>query len=335
MDIKPENIFLTKPLNPQDMEDMSGGSVVGQTVTGSSVPAPGSDDSATLMFEDQENQPQGADHDPGSDPEDDDDDDEDEDEEQGLVHEDAFDDEEKVVDESEGDAGFGGELDTSEGHLQSTHRTANHSHQRNNNHSSSDTFPDLRTCGGQRVRFKIGDFGLVTESPARFWTEGDSRYLAPELLTEGSGEKDLTKGDIFALGMTLVEVMTGSVLPKNGDEWRKIRSGDGVLDLDPGHRFPASFCHLIQSMIREEPSDRPSAADIVQRLEPTKSQILRQLNNSRNKERELEQQLNDSNARIEELEEMNRQLMSLTPVRPASDGRSILTSSGGLSDSSF
>jgi len=48
--------------------------------------------------------------------------------------------------------------------------------------------------------------------------EGDCRYLAKELLNEDPDGPipDLTKADIFALGMTTYELLEGIELDKNG-----------------------------------------------------------------------------------------------------------------------
>ncbi|KAK9809281.1 hypothetical protein WJX73_000474 [Symbiochloris irregularis] len=58
---------------------------------------------------------------------------------------------------------------------------------------------------------KIGDFGLAIVRNAEEWEEGDGRYLAPELL---KGDTEPTPAaDIFSLGATLYECITGQVLP--------------------------------------------------------------------------------------------------------------------------
>jgi serine/threonine protein kinase len=71
-------------------------------------------------------------------------------------------------------------------------------------------------------KFKIGDLGM-----ARLLTkiveehdipEGDCRYLAKELLNEDPNIPipDLTKADIFSLGMIVYELVEGVELQKNG-----------------------------------------------------------------------------------------------------------------------
>lgn len=51
--------------------------------------------------------------------------------------------------------------------------------------------------------------------------EGDSRYIAPELL-QGRFTK---AADIFSLGITILELACNLDLPKNGHLWQKLRDG--------------------------------------------------------------------------------------------------------------
>ena len=64
-------------------------------------------------------------------------------------------------------------------------------------------------------KYKIADLGLsrIAEITAsEDINEGDSRYLAPELLNDSSDNlPDLTKADIFSLGVTIYELMIGSI----------------------------------------------------------------------------------------------------------------------------
>ena len=90
---------------------------------------------------------------------------------------------------------------------------------------------------------KLGDFGLVVNmrevnglfiflrksSLDHFYfiqnlfdaVEGDSKYLAPEVLS-GYFSK---KADIFSLGITLLELACDLDLPANGTLWHELRQG--------------------------------------------------------------------------------------------------------------
>lgn len=55
-------------------------------------------------------------------------------------------------------------------------------------------------------------------------TEGDSRYLAPEVM---QGQVT-TKADVFSLGLTLLEVACSVDLPKQGALWHTLRQGKSL-----------------------------------------------------------------------------------------------------------
>lgn len=69
---------------------------------------------------------------------------------------------------------------------------------------------------------KLADFGLVVDAEkARTAVEGDSRYMAPELM-----QSHFTKAaDIFSLGITILELSCNLVLPPNGPLWLHMRNG--------------------------------------------------------------------------------------------------------------
>lgn len=74
---------------------------------------------------------------------------------------------------------------------------------------------------------KLADLGLCRLARVKRWMEleeGDSRYLAREILNYNP-QTDLTKADIFSLGMTLYEGMSLKVLPNNGERWHQLREG--------------------------------------------------------------------------------------------------------------
>lgn len=52
-------------------------------------------------------------------------------------------------------------------------------------------------------------------------SEGDAKYLAPEVL----GGVYTCMADIFALGVTLVELATDYIMPSNGYLWHAMREG--------------------------------------------------------------------------------------------------------------
>lgn len=113
-------------------------------------------------------------------------------------------------------------------------------------------------------KYKIADLGLskiVKSSPEDNVSEGDSRYQAPELLRTGNEIPDLTKADIFSLGVTIYELMTGSELTRNGQDWRDIRRGNlNKLDHTP---YSNSLKSIVQSMTSPNPETRPSAVELL------------------------------------------------------------------------
>lgn len=71
---------------------------------------------------------------------------------------------------------------------------------------------------------KLGDFGLVVDlnKPNLHQScEGDSRYIAPELM-----QAHFTKAaDIFSFGITALELVCNLDLPNNGPLWVQLRNG--------------------------------------------------------------------------------------------------------------
>ncbi|KAL9654304.1 hypothetical protein ABK040_010335 [Willaertia magna] len=115
----------------------------------------------------------------------------------------------------------------------------------------------------EKPRYKIGDLGLAASSleTLKDIVEGDSRYLAKELLNlEENAQFDLTKADIFSLGATIYECAIGKPLPNNGAEWHEIRNG--FLRL-PSH-FSIGFRDLLLSMLHINPDQRPTALNLLQ-----------------------------------------------------------------------
>lgn len=147
------------------------------------------------------------------------------------------------------------------------------------------------------IHFKIGDLGLVThaEIAVKEVFEGDCRYLAKELLDE-SIEKNLTKADVFAAGMTMIEVMSGEAAPKQGQEWHDLRHGILIYDFSDG-LYSDALVDLVRAMISLDPNERPAAGQVVHRLTgKSKSQLKRELSESFKEIESLKQQLMSSSS---------------------------------------
>lgn len=91
----------------------------------------------------------------------------------------------------------------------------------------------LRTFTGH---YKLGDLGLCR--PIKLFvgeeiSEGDGKYMAREILNNYSERvPDLTRADLFSLGMTMFELMSLENLPYNGSQWHTLRNGAVHSQLD-------------------------------------------------------------------------------------------------------
>lgn len=122
--------------------------------------------------------------------------------------------------------------------------------------SADDGFDEEETIDVDTT-YKFGDLGHVTSMNNPQVEEGDCRYLPSEILREDF--TNLSKADVFALGLTIYEAAGGGPLPKNGPEWHEIRNNGP----QPLPKISSHFNQLLKSMIHPNPMSRPSATQIL------------------------------------------------------------------------
>ncbi len=106
---------------------------------------------------------------------------------------------------------------------------------------------------------KLGDFGLVIDlAKTERRVEGDPRYLATEVLQD---RKFTRAADIFALGVTILEIATDLDLPKHGELWHQLRQ----TGPDPGitKGLSQDLKRVIQLMMADDHERRPTVKQLL------------------------------------------------------------------------
>ena len=157
---------------------------------------------------------------------------------------------------------------------------------------------DLFDTGLDMCTYKLADFGHVVPLYGEDVDpeEGDCRYMAPELLALVIDRSRLTKADIFSLGLTIFEAASLRVLPRNSlDDPNYENIKRGKLHYLPW--YSEDFNNLISSMVHPDPNLRPTAAriisssDINPAINKSRSQLFKELRETREKLMMLEEQL--------------------------------------------
>ncbi|XP_017785458.1 PREDICTED: membrane-associated tyrosine- and threonine-specific cdc2-inhibitory kinase-like [Nicrophorus vespilloides] len=114
-------------------------------------------------------------------------------------------------------------------------------------------------------KYKLCDFGLLTDvklmsaKSALMKSEGDAKYVANEVL---QGDMS-TSGDIFALGISLLELSMDLLLPGYGPCWHDLRQCSWrMLPSNAKGRISFDLETIINWMMHVDPAQRPTVEQL-------------------------------------------------------------------------
>ena len=116
---------------------------------------------------------------------------------------------------------------------------------------------------GEEGRLRIGDFGLARALAEAAWTEpagamvGTARYACPE---QARGEKVDGKGDVYSLGLVLIEAVTGQV-PFASDTTIATLMARVDKPVEVGPEL-GPLRRILERAGRPDPDDRPDAGEL-------------------------------------------------------------------------
>jgi serine/threonine protein kinase len=91
---------------------------------------------------------------------------------------------------------------------------------------------------------------------------GTANYVAPELLHVTA---DVTAADVFSLGVTIFELLTGTLPYPSGNLQRTLtcrRDGRPESLWDWRGRWPIGLANLVDRMLSRDPQTRPTATEV-------------------------------------------------------------------------
>jgi serine/threonine protein kinase len=115
--------------------------------------------------------------------------------------------------------------------------------------------------------------------------------MARELLNWGP-IPDLTKCDVFSLGITVFELYTGVSVEANGSNWHMMRSAEYTFPANT----PDELMSLLNEMMAPEAVNRPSAKACLHTYDALKSPLELELQKQTLRMQSLEERLNEMTA---------------------------------------